>query len=192
MVKKRVFLLIFFLSIIILNSCSIIFKSDKYLSFFYGKIKDHQFLKDLPKKDIVTRADVAYLFGIYFPEEVSVSIEEIPFDIKMYPQKEILYAQVKREIFPSFPDKTFRPEKPVLKYQLAILINNFLLNRYDLYNYYKTGSFIKDVDETFFAFKPIFNVVFLGLMETKEGNFKPFDSLTGYELIKIFYRLNNL
>ncbi|MEJ5306851.1 MAG: S-layer homology domain-containing protein [candidate division WOR-3 bacterium] len=188
--KKKLFLLIFIVSILIPGCFK---KNDRYLSFFLSKIdKEYSFLKDLDKKDVVTKSDVAYLFGVYFPEDVYVYRDEIPFDIKMFPKNEILYAQVKRGIIPSLPDKTFKPDTPVLRYQLAVFLYTFILNNGYLSNFKMNVAEIKDVGENFFAYKPISSIVFLGIMELEDGFFYPYKTVTGYELIKFFYRLNNL
>ncbi|MEO0288457.1 MAG: S-layer homology domain-containing protein [candidate division WOR-3 bacterium] len=187
---KKLFLLVF---IVLILSSGCFKKNDRYLSFFISKIdKEYSFLKDLEKKDTVTRSDVAYLFGIYFPENVYVYKDEIPFDIKMFPKNEILYAQVKRGIIPSFPDNTFKPDTPVLRYQLAVFLYTFILNNGFLSNFKMNVTEIKDVNENFFAYKPISNIVFLGIMELEDGFFYPYRTVSGYELIKFFYRLNNL
>mgnify|MGYP003868487487 CR=1 FL=1 len=189
--KKKFYPFIILIFLIILSGCFP--KNDRYLSLFISKVdKEYQFLKGLEKKDVVTKSDIAYLFGIYFPEEIFVYKNEIPFDIKMFPKSEILYAQVKRGIFKPLPDSTFKPDTPVLRYQLAVFFYNFILSKGFLSNFKMNVVDIKDVDEKFFAYKPISNVVFLGIMDVDDGYFNPYNTISGYELIKFFYRLNNL
>lgn len=110
----------------------------------------------------------------------------------MFPKNEILFAQVKRGIMPSLPDNTFKPDTPVLRYQLAIFFYTFILNYGYLSNFKMNVTEINDVGENFFAYKPISNIVFLGIMELEDGFFYPYKTVSGYELIKFFYRLNNL
>lgn len=189
--KKKNYPFILLILLVVLTGCFP--KNDRYLSFFKSKVdKDYPFMKGLEKKNVVTKSDVAYLFGIYFPQQIFIYSNEIPFDIKMFPKSEILYAQVKRGILPPLPDNTFKPETPILRYQIAVFFYNFILKNGFLSNFKMNVVDIKDVDEKFFAYKPISNVIFLGIMEVDDGYFNPYNTISGYELIKYFYRLNNL
>ncbi|HAV93203.1 TPA: hypothetical protein DCW38_08520 [candidate division WOR-3 bacterium] len=175
--------------------CLIIFtgcpfkKQDKYISEFHyltANVKDIRFISE---EDFIVRKDVAYLFSIYFPMTVNIGMNEIPFDLKMYPYPSLLYSSVKRGMMNIYPDNTFKPEETVTKYQMAILLAKYILTVDPFFDANFRAMKINDVPESFFAYKPIVMMIASGIMESKNDSFYPNGTVSGYDAIRYFHKV---
>jgi len=174
--------------LIILTGCPFK-KQDKYIAKFYYLTSNVKELRYIAKEDFTTRKEVAYMFSIYFPQTVKIDNNEIPFDIKMYPYPSLIYSAVKRGIVSMYPDKSFKPDEILIRYQLAIMLSKYILIVDPFFGANFREMKINDVSETFFAYKPIVMMISSGIMEAKNDSFYPNEIVSGYDIISYFYRV---
>lgn len=181
-------MILFAVALLIFTGCPFR-KKDKYLSQFDYLTSNVTDLRFIAEENVLTRKDAAYLFSIYFPLTVKVESMEIPFDVKMYPYPSLICSAVKRGMINLYPDSTFRPDEIVYRYQLAILLSKYVLTVDPFFDANFRIAELNDVDESFFAYKPISMMVSSGVMEAKNDSFYPNAPVSGYDALRFFHRI---
>ncbi|MGE3063850.1 MAG: S-layer homology domain-containing protein [bacterium] len=185
---KKIVISLLLISVLIFTGCPFK-KKDKYISQFHYLTANVSDLRSIAEEDAITRKDAAYLFSIYFPITVKIDAQEIPFDIKMYPYPSLILSAVKRQMMSLYPDGTFKPDEIVSRYQLAILLTKYILTIDPFFDANFRDIELKDVNETFFAYKPIAMMISSGIMETANDSFYPNGIVSGYDAIRFFHRI---
>lgn len=185
--------LIMILTVLIMSAgCATLNRGGKEIAYFESQTSAMTDLRYIETKSIITRVDAAYLFTVFFPEKVGVEASKIPFDLRMQLYPSVAYGAVKRGIMNVFPDSTFKPDEPVLKYQLAIFLCRYMSLRDPFYDSNLKSIDMKDADASFFAYKPISIMIQRNIMEAEDGWIYPNSTMSGKEAIKYFYRVRRL
>lgn len=171
-------------------SCTLFRRQPKSVQSFMNRTDNYQELRYIIQTDALTRLDCAYLFALFMPAQVNVNFDDIPLDLRLKLYSKTAYSSVQRGYMSVFPDKTFKPDEKIQRYQLAIFISRYIASVDPFFDKGIKQVDIEDIDQTFFAWKPVQTVVSRDIMELKDGMFGPYDYVTGKEAIEYFHRLS--
>ncbi len=157
-------------------------KREGYL--FEGWYKDPEFkVKWDFEKDVITVSTTLYAKWIENKKEIDESIEEDKpnfSDVSTHWSKEMIEEIAALGIINGYPDGTFRPNEPILRKHIAIMINRAL----DLKPIRENASF-SDVLPTHPYYEEIQLLQQAGIVDGTNGQFKPDEFLTRVQLAKI-------
>ncbi|MFJ5767283.1 S-layer homology domain-containing protein, partial [Lysinibacillus sp. NPDC093210] len=161
-------------------------KREGYL--FEGWYKDPEFkVKWDFEKDVITVSTTLYAKWIENSKEIVESKEEEKpttynyfSDVSTHWSKEMIEEIAALGIINGYPDGTFRPNEPILRKHIAIMINRAL----DLKPIRENASF-SDVLPTHPYYKEILLLQQAGIVDGTNGQFKPDEFLTRAQLAKI-------
>ncbi|MFJ5791017.1 putative Ig domain-containing protein [Lysinibacillus sp. NPDC093197] len=157
-------------------------KREGYL--FEGWYKDPEFkVKWDFEKDVITVSTTLYAKWIENKKEIDESIEEEKpnfSDISTHWSKEMIEEIAALGIINGYPDGTFRPNEPILRKHIAIMINRAL----DLKPIRENASF-SDILPTHPYYEEIQLLQQAGIVDGTNGQFKPDEFLTRAQLAKI-------
>ncbi len=175
---------------IFISGCSLFNRTPSSIKTFMTVSEQYKELRYIPNSVAITRLECAYLFALFLPVQMSVDFAEVPLDLRLKLYPKTAYSTVKRDIMSTFPDNTFKPNERIRKYQLAIFITRFIADIDPFFDKGIKEIEIRDVNESFFAYKSINTVVSRNIIELKNGNFDPYAYITGREAINYFHRLS--
>ena len=175
---------------IFISGCSLFNRTPSSIKTFMTVSEQYKELRYIPNSVAITRLECAYLFALFLPVQMSVDFAEVPLDLRLKLYPKTAYSTVKRDIMSTFPDNTFKPDERIRKYQLAIFITRFIADIDPFFDKGIKEIEIRDVNESFFAYKSINTVVSRNIIELKNGNFDPYAYITGREAINYFHRLS--
>ena len=160
------------------------------MKYFESATVQTKELRYIAQKEELNRLDIAYLFAVFVPTQMQVDFKQIPLDMKMQLYPHLAFSTVKRDIMTIFPDSTFKTFEKVQKYQLAIFFTRYINSMDPFFDAGMKNRYIADVNEVFFAYKPVNTVVTRDIMPLDNERFYPFKFVSGKEAIEMFYRLN--
>ena len=176
--------------LLIFCNCTLFRRTPQSLNSFVSRTENYSELRYIIQSDAISRLDCAYLFAMYVPQQTMIEYSSIPLDLRVKLYSKTAYSTVVRGIMQLFPDNTFKPDEKISRYQLAIFFTRYITMVDPFFDKGMKNIIIKDVDSKFFAYKPVNTVVSRNIMELDNGQFKPYDYVSGNEAVEYFYRLS--